>query len=375
MKRMKKVSSILLIALVLSFTTLTSISATSGRLKGKSIITCNGKSYGNHGDGHWYVAVNHGEKGWYPSGESLGYANPCAASEAPAKKPEAKAPETKAPETKAPEVKAPEVKAPEAKAPEVKQETKPSAPKETPKATTPKTETPEQTPSVDKVVEEVVELDEIDTEALELETKALNNTAIQSISIGSKAMKIKDKETYFINSVSDIKLNLENEKAEYKIVPGSDLKPFEKNNLKIELTSENKEQTQTVDLPVFILGTNDELKSQNVVLKIDNKDYKMNDKYFEVKPEELSKLNKGEIFIGDTHFAYGKDVKLVEVSGKDYTHELVFDVMNNKYSLPIQSKEASSSDMLLGGLTLIGGGSIGAGLYYNKKKKASPKSN
>lgn len=94
-----------------------------------------------------------------------------------------------------------------------------------------------------------------------------------------------------------------------------------------------------------------------------------------MKPEELSKLNKGEIFIGDTHFAYGKDVKLVEVSGKDYTHELVFDVMNNKYSLPIQSKEASSSNVLLGGLTLIGGGSIGAGLYYNKKKKTSPKSN
>lgn len=267
MKRMKKVSSILLIALVFSFTTLTSISATSGRLKGDSIITCNGKSYGNHGDGHWHVAENKGKSGWYPSGESLGYANPCAASEAPAKKPE----------TKAPEAKAPEAKAPEAKAPEVKQETKPSAPKETPKATTPKTETPVQTPSVDKVVEEVVELDEIDTEALELETKALTNTAIQSISIGSKAMQIKDKETYFINSVSDIKVNLENEKAEYKIVPGSDIKPFEKNNLKIELTSENKEQTQTVDLPVFILGTNDELKSQNVILKIDNKDYKLND--------------------------------------------------------------------------------------------------
>lgn len=53
------------------------IIATSGKLKKDSIVSCDGTSYGNHGDGHWHVATQH-DSGWYPSGGSLGYDNPCA---------------------------------------------------------------------------------------------------------------------------------------------------------------------------------------------------------------------------------------------------------------------------------------------------------
>ena len=49
--------------------------ATSGRLRGDSIISCNGNTYGQHGDGHWHVAVARGNY-WYPSGANLS-TNPC----------------------------------------------------------------------------------------------------------------------------------------------------------------------------------------------------------------------------------------------------------------------------------------------------------
>ncbi len=68
---MKKIKLImLLLALIPS-----QIYATSGRLKGNSIVTCNGQSYGQHGDGHWHIAVQRGDY-WYPSGSSLSD-NPC----------------------------------------------------------------------------------------------------------------------------------------------------------------------------------------------------------------------------------------------------------------------------------------------------------
>ena len=51
--------------------------ASSGALKSDSIITCNGKYYGKHGDGHWHEAVKKSGK-WYPKDSAI-YTNnkPC----------------------------------------------------------------------------------------------------------------------------------------------------------------------------------------------------------------------------------------------------------------------------------------------------------
>lgn len=51
------------------------IYATSGRLRQNSIISCNGQTYGQHGDGHWHIAVSNGEY-WYSSGGAI-LTNPC----------------------------------------------------------------------------------------------------------------------------------------------------------------------------------------------------------------------------------------------------------------------------------------------------------
>lgn len=49
--------------------------ATSGWLSKGSITSCNGNYYGSHGDGHWHVAVQRGNR-WYAIGEPLPN-NPC----------------------------------------------------------------------------------------------------------------------------------------------------------------------------------------------------------------------------------------------------------------------------------------------------------
>lgn len=49
--------------------------ATSGRLRSSSIVSCNGQTYGAHGDGHWHVAVKQ-DSAWYASGGPLA-GNPC----------------------------------------------------------------------------------------------------------------------------------------------------------------------------------------------------------------------------------------------------------------------------------------------------------
>lgn len=52
------------------------VNATSGYLKKSSIKTCNGVTYGKHGDGHWHVAVKNGDGRYNASGDAI-YSNPC----------------------------------------------------------------------------------------------------------------------------------------------------------------------------------------------------------------------------------------------------------------------------------------------------------
>lgn len=74
---MKKfyLSILMLIGLLFLFSR--SVEATSGVLKGDSITTCNGQTYGKHSDSnpHWHVAEKKGDR-YYPVGSALG-GNPC----------------------------------------------------------------------------------------------------------------------------------------------------------------------------------------------------------------------------------------------------------------------------------------------------------
>ena len=71
---MKKKHFVLIITLLIFNNSI--VYASSGRLRGDSIVSCNGVTYGKHGDGHWHRAIKDGDR-WYPDGDSLGYSSPC----------------------------------------------------------------------------------------------------------------------------------------------------------------------------------------------------------------------------------------------------------------------------------------------------------
>lgn len=71
---MKKVLFIVLIGVLFSYN-ICDVSATPGQLRKSSIVTCNGKTYGSHGDGHWHEAEKDGDR-YYAIGDPIS-ANPC----------------------------------------------------------------------------------------------------------------------------------------------------------------------------------------------------------------------------------------------------------------------------------------------------------
>lgn len=72
---MKKLVLIILIVFC-GFINIMYVNATSGFLKSSSIQTCNGITYGSHGDGHWHVAVKNEDGRYNASGNPI-YTNPC----------------------------------------------------------------------------------------------------------------------------------------------------------------------------------------------------------------------------------------------------------------------------------------------------------
>ena len=52
--------------------------ATSGGIKADTIVSCNGKYYGYHGDDkHWHEAEKKDSGRWYPKGSAIYSSNPC----------------------------------------------------------------------------------------------------------------------------------------------------------------------------------------------------------------------------------------------------------------------------------------------------------
>ena len=73
---MKKVFFLILI-MIISMSNGTSVKATSGFLRKDSIVTCNGVTYGQHGDGHWHIAIKNSDGRYNASGNPI-TSNPCA---------------------------------------------------------------------------------------------------------------------------------------------------------------------------------------------------------------------------------------------------------------------------------------------------------
>ncbi len=67
---MKKLLTILTLVILISICAPIKVEATSGRLRADSITTYNGVTYGQHGDGHWHVAVLRSGY-YYASGSEL----------------------------------------------------------------------------------------------------------------------------------------------------------------------------------------------------------------------------------------------------------------------------------------------------------------
>ena len=74
---MKKVLFIVLIGVLFSYN-ICDVSATPGQLRKSSIVTCNGKTYGNHSNEygtHWHEAEKNGDR-YYATGDEIS-TNPC----------------------------------------------------------------------------------------------------------------------------------------------------------------------------------------------------------------------------------------------------------------------------------------------------------
>lgn len=69
-KREKIIKGLVFFSTLLLSVNVQIVNATAGKLRSRSIITCNGIMYGKHGDGHWHQAVKH-KSGYYPVGSPV----------------------------------------------------------------------------------------------------------------------------------------------------------------------------------------------------------------------------------------------------------------------------------------------------------------
>lgn len=69
-KREKIIKVLVFLSSLLLSVNVQIVNATAGKLRSRSIITCNGIMYDKHGDGHWHQAVKH-KSGYYPVGSPV----------------------------------------------------------------------------------------------------------------------------------------------------------------------------------------------------------------------------------------------------------------------------------------------------------------
>ncbi len=325
---------------VLTMMTVLPVSATSGKLKGGSIISCGDTYYGHHGDGHWHVAADRGS-GWYPQGGSLGYDNPCGGNVA-----QSRQEDTRAQEQEAKRIEDERVAAETAAAKQLEEERK------------------------------IKEAEE--AKAKEIELEKLNNTSIDAISFGGTEFGGSKSKNASPLQLLASEINLDsfsvatkNGQATSTISFEKDLKPFMGNTLKVKVQSENKEKDQIHDFKVFIFGTAEEFVNATYDAKISyGKDKTIeltNTSVSEIRGSDLNDLSEGTLSSISVNGYLVEDVSYQvkqedEIAIKLYTKDGVF-----FGEIPLKEKN-TTGETILGAAILTGAGAGGYALIRKRKK-------
>lgn len=329
------------------------IEATSGRLKDDSIVTCSGVNYGSHGDGHWHVATDHGDTGWFPNGAPVGSSNPCGGVLVPsAPKPPA-APEAPTQKPKAPVVT-------ESKEEKEKRE-KAAKEAELKKAEEAAAKEAQRLEQERLEVEKRIKEEKEEAERVRLENLKLNDTSLERIHFGDET-NLDSATVMMLDYSKEIEpiIKTTNEKASYQTSLKNGRSVFKLNDILVDVVSENGESSQSLSYSFFDLGNNQELLDQEIVLS-----YKLKDKNYRIG---LTDSEKGKVLdFGSLSGSMASDIKITGLMINDqeielpmnkklfgsksvpFNQEASFDFKTNnlEYSIPLVIDKKSNTPLVL----------------------------
>ena len=334
---MKKKIITVFVTLIIMLVTVEPINASSGKLKGASIVSCNGVNYGSHSaDNHWHKAKEH-DSGWYPDGGVVSATNPCASITAP-------------------------------------QEAKPETKKET--VVAPKKETAaeiEKRKELERRQEEVIRLEKIkQEEILRTETIRLNNADVSNISLNNS-----DKITVSYKNLDDIgkvKVVLGNPAASIEGIEVSTTDVFSYNDFIINVVSENGLVSKPTRKKFYLVGDNKDLLNQKLDFSYKQSEDKISLEYIDgihsiklKKSKDIKNLPLELETINGENLPSLTKVNIVPVVGNDYSHIIELSMMDESFEVPLNVIIEKNTILPLLA-TFVSAGSLSAVTFYKKKK-------
>lgn len=341
------------------------IEATSGKLKSGSIKTCNGVTYGNHGDGHWHRAVRH-DSGYYPQGGNLGYSDPCGATSSNA----SQSNQVAAPKADNSEQK--RIAAEQAEATRVENERIAAEKAEAQRQEDERIE-------AERIKAEKLEAERLEKERLAEEKRAkeekkrLENTNVSAISLETKnkehiKLDMEKRNIYLAAQpfLTDIEVDLQNGNAKYD-VKIDELENFKESKMKIKVTSEDSSQEKEYEYTIMYIDADRELTDYEISLKtktgkitlepeknsvkISGSDYK------KLKKEGLQSLTINNMEFTDQEVKFDEEEKRIQIIS-----------LNGEYNIPL---EVESNGSVATGIAVsaVGGGAGAYGVHTYLKKK------
>lgn len=363
MKNMKKKLGMIFVLCALLVTSGTTISASPGRVKGSSVISCNGKLYGQHSsDNHWHEAQKN-SSGYYDSlGSSLGYSNPCGGGSAPAPAPASNNSEQKrvaAEKSEAARVENERIAAEKAEAKRIEDERIEAERLE-----------------AEKLEEERLEKERLEEEQRAKEEKErLENTTVNSIKLETKNKEYvqldMEKRNIYLATLpfpSNVEVDLQNKDANYKVEMD---KPenFKESKINVKVTSEDESQTKDYKYSILYIDTDKALDEYKMSIKLNGKTIELvpdkdrvkisSSDYKELKKEGIKSLTINNIELNE------REVKFDEAESR-----LQIIVLNGEYNIPL---EVESSGSVAAGVAVTAtgaaAGAFGVHTYLKKKRK------
>lgn len=350
-----KVSLVITLCLLIG-TSGISVDASSGKLKGASIINCNGTNYGHHGDGHWHKATKH-DAGWYPNGENLGYSNPCGGSQAAPKSSVVK--ESAADKAKREQAarEAEEKKQAEAAAREAERLEN------------------------ERLAEEArIKAEAEEAERIRLENIRLNDVSIQEVVVDgntlptSSAVLLMD---YRKNL--DLVIKTKNENASSVATTSSKREAFKVNDIVVNVISENGEIEKSTMFSFFDLGSKEELLKQKVsiiyTLNSGTESISLNETtsglaidFGTLSSSDVSNIvinainiNGHVIQLDEKHLVRKDSIQFDQLSNFN------FEINGIDYSLPFYVSKPSSAPLIFSSVGVVSG--LGVFSYSKRRKK------